>query len=443
MYTPSGVHGARRTARRGADWLVGMVLLVLLGSHASRSHAHTIQQCWYASDGSGSYSCWDHHPAQYTTGAAGDVALSNTNQTLRPITDAMGMINGHAAALYDNSGDTFTESFWDASFPPKSQDTGEPHACGRPVSPYYAARLSPGSLTAYVEDAVPGTLVKAMANPYCSIPSEKYHFSSFLNLPTQDCTQTCVDWNCYYDYDYNWVCDCNSYSTSCTTNTIRGGSCVNVLTDFCGTPVDNSQDKQPITDPSLTWNALNAVWTKAHDACMGTVDYPWYKAWICHADKSEECGRAAYQLVNEILYKGNDYDDGWSERCDDAGCSGALLGDAKDTGQTYFTNQIGGNGAVNGGGCAYAVYGYNGAPPIWDCPGWLKTGPGLNMPDVIANAANRICTANNNCTCSPTSPPCGQGAPTPVSVGSGIAGAYDDNYTGCNCDPYGGGCFCY
>src|ERR1700722_6951839 len=179
--------------------------------------------CW--SSGS-SWGCCDNTPTQYLVGQAGDVVLSNTNVTLQPITSSVGMVYGHAQALYDNRGGSFTESFWDGVSPPTSEQTGEPHECSIPASPYCLARLNPGSLSNYTENAVPGTLISGMANPYCSVPSELYHFSSFLNTPTQDCYQNCNDWECAQDDNYgdclSWYC--NSYDPpTCTTETITGG----------------------------------------------------------------------------------------------------------------------------------------------------------------------------------------------------------------------------
>src|ERR1700722_417675 len=149
-------------------------------------------------------------PAAYE-GSAGDVAVIQENlaaptQSQTWLNSILGpldpQLNVHAKLLYDSTGSNFTETFPDGTTPPTSHTTGEPHYCSRPISPYYLARLSPGSsgntaTGTYYEDAQANAqLVRSFGTPYCQVPADSYHINSFLNddVPGGSCERLLVDY---------------------------------------------------------------------------------------------------------------------------------------------------------------------------------------------------------------------------------------------------------
>ncbi|HEX7704557.1 MAG TPA: hypothetical protein VF403_27645, partial [Kofleriaceae bacterium] len=106
-----------------------------------------------------------YHPAAYTNGAAGDVALTPAVSLLvQGLTQNLGMSYGHAATLYNASGSVFTESTVGNTSPPSSHSTGEPHVCSRVISPYYLQRMSPGVVNADGKITRPGLGISILAD---------------------------------------------------------------------------------------------------------------------------------------------------------------------------------------------------------------------------------------------------------------------------------------
>src|SRR5664279_6371195 len=122
---------------RSSSWVLSIVSGVLAVLIATAGPA-SAQSCRVST----------YHPAAYTNGAAGDVALTPAVSLLvQGLTGNLGMSYGHAATLYNASGSVFTESTVGNTSPPSSHSTGEPHVCSRVISPYYLQRMSPGTVS--------------------------------------------------------------------------------------------------------------------------------------------------------------------------------------------------------------------------------------------------------------------------------------------------------
>jgi hypothetical protein len=235
-----------------------------------------------------------YHQARYTNGGAGDVALVPTSSSptgsqvaLAPIAAALGFKYVHAQLLYDGTGSTFTQTYWDGNSPPSSKTTGEPHICSRVISPFFLARLWPGAGTA-AQDAVPADLVKGFGRAGCTVPADSYHFNSFIH------------------------------------DEVPGGSCEKLLVDYCGVPVNATLDRK-VYGPNDSFNAVSTVWKQAYNKCMTVINGVWPWSGIgCGGDTIyDACARASYQVVNAMLYNayplesgcrpGTCYEDGWSD----------------------------------------------------------------------------------------------------------------------------------
>jgi hypothetical protein len=359
-------------------------------------------------------------PARYTTGASGDVALNTNSGTaaadaLAPIASAMGLTYFHAKLLQDNSGQRFTETYWNGITPPSSSATGEPHECSRVISPFYLASLSPGS-GIYYEDAQPGVLVKSFGTPGCTVPIDGYHVTSFLN------------------------------------DSIPGGSCEKLLVDYCGVPVNDASTTaggdRTLYTSTEAWNAVNSVFTQVYNECEGVIgnSWPWEGVGCGGASQKTACERAAWQFVNEILFKaypfgyvtpgsaymymtagmlapnGDYYLDGWSDMPPQG--PPPTVGVYPPPNAKVWTGNMLGGGKMNG------EYASNDQPPWTLCPGAAGVSSSntplpcaeyepsawtANVPDNIEHAATRL----------------GKTQQTVVS-GSGITAGYD-TYTVVNC----------
>jgi hypothetical protein len=343
-------------------------------------------------------------PARYTAGTNGDVAVNTLSENpsifqqtvddlLKQLNPLGGPIYIHTKALNNSSGYTFAETF-PSSTPPLSYTTGEPHACSRPLSPYYLQRLSPGAGT-YVEDAQPGVLVKAFAQVNCAPPAESYRINSFI---------------------------------SPNDSNMLGGSCEKELVDYCHVPVDANLDRTPFAQKDAV-NALTAAWNAGYDYCMGIIGSSITEILASlgiegvgcgGSPESVTCDRVGWQIVNELLFKAypvgyinpsnplygyeagllspdgvDHYEDGWSD-FDVGGAppnpngpfppanyntwSGTVLGAAKVNYQSEPTQETMCPGQCNTTGC-------NG-PPI-PCSPWVPTSWKGNLPINVLNAAAR------------------------------------------------------
>ena len=255
-----------------------------------------------------------YHPAAYTNGAAGDIALTPAeSQLVQGLTQNLGMTYGHAAMLYNSSGYVFTESTVNNATPPSSNSTGEPHVCSRVISPYYLQRMSPGVLNAKPRDARAGVLVKGGARASCTAPADTYHINSIKYR-------------------------------------LHGGSCAALAEDDCGAQVTGTW--QRVFSYLNHYNAAIYLYTKAYNQCLGVIDDLWPWAGIgCggvsatgmyygleQTGNASACDRAAAQVVNEFAHKGGTLCaagacDGWSEYS----VFGQLLGGAKNNWQVGNT----------------------------------------------------------------------------------------------------------
>lgn len=251
-----------------------------------------------------------YHPAAYTNGAAGDVALTPAVSLLvQGLTQNLGMSYGHAATLYNASGSVFTESTVGNTSPPSSNSTGEPHVCSRVISPYYLQRMSPGVINAGSRDARAGVLVKGGARAACVASADTYHINSIKFR-------------------------------------LHGGSCAASAEDDCGAAVTGTW--QRIFTYAAHYGAAIYLYQSAYAACLTEIGglWPWGGIGCGGVSATGEyygleqngnasaCDRAASQVVNEFATKGG-YDcaagtcDGWT----DYSVFGQLLGGAKDSWQ--------------------------------------------------------------------------------------------------------------
>jgi len=286
-----------------------------------------------------------YHPAAYTNGAAGDVALTPAvSQLVQGLTTALGLNNGHAATLYNASGYVFTESTVGNGTPPSSDSTGEPHICSRVISPYYLQRMSPGIINAGARDARAGSLVKGGATASCIASADTYHINSIKFR-------------------------------------LHGGSCAASAEDDCGAAVTGSWQIPMLY--SLHYTAAIYLYTQSYDLCTKQINgnWPWggigcggvsatgmYYGLEQNGNASA-CDRAASQVVNEFATKGG-YDcaagscDGWS----DYNSRGQMLGGAKDNwqvgsnwynGYASFTPRVPDNIQASAKSHGHAVVGAN------------------------------------------------------------------------------------
>jgi hypothetical protein len=258
-------------------------------------------------------------PAHFTNGAAGDVSLAAAqNGLIQGLSQQLGMTYGHAAVLYDASGNRFTETYANSNTPPSSNSTGEPHICSRVISPYYLQRLSPGVVNGGARDAVAGVLVKGGARAACVGVGDSYHIYSIKNR-------------------------------------IHGGSCAAFAEDDCGAQVTGGW--QRVFSPAEHYTAAIFLYTATYNQCTGVINsfWPWggigcggvSATGMCYGGNCSACDRAASQVVNEFAMQAFTNDDGWSSY---NGCppgstnftctSNELLGNAKTNFQPtgWWTN---------------------------------------------------------------------------------------------------------
>jgi hypothetical protein len=358
-------------------------------------------------------------PARYTAGAAGTVALtansgSVASDALAPIATDLGMTYYHSLALYDASGNHFTETEWNGVTPPSSDATSgtNHHPCSRIMDPFFLSSLSPGAVTDIAEDAVvPATLIAGFATAGCSVPRDGYHL------------------------------------TSIAQDSIPGGSCEKLLVDYCGTPVLPGTCTPGITvtscgRPSATgdrqvynggqiWAAVNSVFNQAYGECMQVIggteafnNFFGISGLGCGSSSEQTmCQRAGWQAVNEILFlaypiegcpvgdsgcgfeagplapSGTQYYlDGWSD-FHTVGQGPPVVGVYPPPGYNTWTGTMLGAGKMNyeSSGVAGSVgslcpganntTGANNAPLA--CPNY-QFATTANLPDNIANAAGRL-----------------------------------------------------
>jgi hypothetical protein len=361
-------------------------------------------------------------PARYTAGVAGDVALitpsgTSSDKFLAPIISVLGLKYSHAMLLSDSTGNHFTESDW-TSTPADSTNYDNAHPCSRVISPWDLQRGYPGVEIAAYQDALPGELINFGTNPACKPPADTYHIRSFMK------------------------------------DSLPGGSCEKVLVESCGVPVNDALDRS-VYPGSAMWDIITGsgsangtgVFSGVYATCMGQIGGTWpeilsflgIQGLGCGSSpESVMCARAAYQVINEILYdayplnyqtpttggwfahgieapNGEYYLDGWSDFNNGYGVQGAnppldynvwtgtMLGAAK----TEYQSMPDGSlcpGACNTTGCN--------KPPV-PCSAYSTSFTG-NFPDNIANAAKRL----------------GKAA-TQATAASGIAASYQSCQNDC------------
>jgi hypothetical protein len=354
-----------------------------------------------------------YKPARYTSAVAGDVAMNtiaSANPAVQAFLSAMatgfspqvpgGLTYTHTKLLTDASGNHFTETF-PAEMPPSAHTTGEDW-CSRPISPFFLARLSPGTASyadtaagssysvstgpgVFYEDAEPGALVASFGTAGCTLAPEPYAINSFLH------------------------------------DDVTGGSCEKALVDHCGVPVNqglttSGGDRTSYNHQTFV-NVATNVWNAAYDACQNLQsDLSWFvrlgESLECGGVSiSQLCGRMAWQVVNEIAFKANPMEDnppayqsGWSDvLVSGAGVSqngpyppanynvwtgGPWLGASKTNFQVYPIGNC-----PPGVSCspyyASCQSGNANGPPV-TCPAWGPTAWTANVPDNIVHAAHRL-----------------------------------------------------
>jgi hypothetical protein len=281
-------------------------------------------------------------PARFTNGNPGDVALignsgSAAASALAPIAGVLGMTYFHVSMVHDNAGG-MTETYWDGIAPPSSDTTGEPDVCSRVISPFFLARLSPGTIAPY-PDVVPANLVKGMRTTACYPPADNYHFNSFIHddvpggscekMLVDECDLPMVEYNTYvgcfadeanrdmpyvafggsvplsveacvsacagagYEYagaQFGTQCFCgNSYgkyggasdcNVPCTDQTAHAPYSTPGGQEICGGAWANSVYKaiggdRPVYNGSQFFAAVNAVWQDAYNECIGVINASW------------------------------------------------------------------------------------------------------------------------------------------------------------------------
>jgi hypothetical protein len=373
-------------------------------------------------------------PPRFTNGNPGDVALignsgSAASQALAPIAATLGMTYFHTSMVYSSIGQ-MTETYWNGIAPPSSSQTGEPHICSRVMSPWYLARLGPGAWAGW-NDVVPANLVKGLrttactpvarggTNPYGT--KDTYHFNSFLH------------------------------------DDVPGGSCEKMLVDDCGIPVEyntTAGGDRTVYNGSQFFSVVEAVWQEAYKNCEEVIggSWPWEGVGCGGTGTTTACQRAAWQVVNEIVYKAQPLqpdaasDDGWSDfnSGNPSVWSGTMLGAGKTIWETEPTGGLC-PGACNNGGCNNA--------PI-SCSAYAPATWVANVPDNIAHAAKRL-NPNNSASLpgytvagviapgyntTTTYPPCPSGESCTYEGNPGYYQTYGNCYTTCtdvNCrSPY-------
>jgi hypothetical protein len=430
-----------------------LVLLTVAGLWSSKAQA---QACG---------TVYSYTPARFTNANVGDVALignsgSAAAQTLAPLAAAVNMEYFHASMVYDNQG-TVTETFWDGMAPPSSASTGEDRICTKVVSPYFLARLSPGAYQGgLMPDVVPSMLVQGLSNSPCTLPQDNYHINSFLHddIPGGSCEKALVDYcglpvnqyntylGCWGDgpnrdmpyfiipdgavtvegctaacgaagYPYAGVqdgvqCDCGYSYGSYGPSSNCYDPCSSDSSEICGGPWANGI-YETNTDRTINTSgfgtAVNSVWWTAYEACEGVIDssWPWDGIGCGGTPSYIGCERAAWQYVNEIVYKadplqsGSGWDDGWSDYnpsgdyvsigqpqmppADYNEWWGPMMGGAKMNQQANPDGSLCA-GSCNDGGCN--------SPPVW-CAPYENSAFTINAPDTIRNAAERLNPGNN------------------------------------------------
>jgi hypothetical protein len=324
-------------------------------------------------------------PAVYTSGAAGDVAVntvsSNASFGQELVASVVAQLGGstyvHTKILRSPPagyavGSYFTETYPEAN-PPTSYQTGEPNICSVVISPFYLARLAPGANT-YYEDAQPGVLVKNFGSATCTVQADGYHVGSVLQ------------------------------------DGIPGGTCEKELVDYCGVPVEYNKyptagDRAFFT-ATQGFNALNAAWNGVNNECLQETNLSWLQSEVCDGlSNSLACERAAWQVVNEVLWPAYPMQYWGLEGCNRNGCgyaagwsdfntpgpppvwgissnpppnyntwTGSMMGAGKMNGQTYLTPSAAAPtnaplvpGACDDGSCNNSPINWGGAPnePAW------------------------------------------------------------------------------
>jgi hypothetical protein len=270
-----------------------------------------------------------YHPAHYTTGAAGDVALQDaTSPIIQQFTSMLGMSFSHAAVLYDASGSAFTESTWDGAYPPSSRSTGEPHVCSRVVSPFNLQRMFPGALNGSYNhrDALKGVLVKGAAAVACIAPDGPYANGNYNGLYVYDL---------YHDnYHFNSI-----------KNRHHGGSCAALAEDDCGVAVTGPW--QRTFSYFDHYNVSMAIYQQAYNAIapMCSANYPFFGCGgvpalgNCNGTGCSCADRGAAQVVNEFVQQSSAAD-GW-DGLTDLSVYGQYLGESKanaQIGTTWWVN---------------------------------------------------------------------------------------------------------
>jgi hypothetical protein len=399
-------------------------------------------------------------PQAYTTGAAGDVSVSDQTSTFMQqlVSDVVAQLVGGTGPQYTHTkilrtppagiavGSYFTETYASET-PPSSENTGEESPCSKPASPHYIQNMFPGAST-YYEDAQPGILVKAMGSATCNLPADAYHIYTILNDP------------------------------------VPGGSCEKALVDYCGVPVSYALTTAGGDRTSYPWqtvyNAASAAWWGVYDYCVETESVSWLQSLGCDGmSTSLMCERSAWQFVNEAIYAAYPEEFYGLDACNSAACGWMNNADGDRNSFTDFI--VPGTPAPNPGG-PYPPPNYyywpdvqsNGqlVPGDWPPNAWLqsimlgaaKSNNQMTPGDTATGAGGGVVTGACVGTCdqppiyAPANDPTWPGSHTanipanilhaaarlgktqqPVAVGSGISSGYDTcKVSGCNCSGGGG-----
>jgi hypothetical protein len=365
------------TKRTSVVATVGVLALGILTRSETLAHAQ---------------SCGSFHPARYTNSSAGDVALTTAESALiNGLVQNLGGYYGHAAVLYDNSGRVFTESTFYGSYPQSSQETGEPNACSRIISPYELQRLQPGNVVARDRDPRNGVLVKGGARAYCSVGADTYHINAIKNRH-------------------------------------HGGFCAGMLEDDCGAAVTGPW--QTSFSPTTHYNEAIYIYNYAYPLIDANCQAkPWYDFTACgglHVDgycqglpsyPGSACpscpDRGASQVVNEFATVSNGLQDGWTDRS----VYGELLGEAKTNYQpgawwynnwNNFTPRVPDNMYQSAGPTGHAVWGTSIAAAYYDapCPNGKSCVAGTCRCTYGQCAGSaQCCSANHSGCCRQNNPP--------------------------------------
>jgi hypothetical protein len=342
--------------------------------------------------GGGRGSCvqTEYIPPAFVGASAGDAIVyplpSNPTDAIGQLFQQARLQNTHAALVYDSSGETLVETYWDGTPPPSTHDTGGSHECSRIVDSGVLQRLTPGTSGTATWDQnriVSGAWdVPSFGTPYCNTPADTYHINSIMH------------------------------------DDVYGGTCEKYITDYCGVPVQQ-QDKHWASPDDMN-AALQAVYFYGYNSAIGTfgakggfADFMFENILCGGIDATIIGQRAGMHLANEIRWKwwelqtpnGNSTDTlgmdtnamgvnvttpgGWStfEYLGAGSQNTQWTGDANNptantTYGSYCTN-INASNQTPGG----YLYGEGAA-----CPSWQNYGNSLqlNVPDNVINAAARL-----------------------------------------------------